>query len=82
MPKPTTRPARDSRRWRRAAMKNPFCKGNNDKLVLIYLTVAGALLMGLIGSILAFSLPSSGSRPWPPYSTEAAAPEPGQLVSR
>jgi hypothetical protein len=58
MPKYITRPARDSRRWRRAAMNNPLCNKGDANLVLFFLLVAGALLLFLIGSILAYTIPN------------------------
>jgi hypothetical protein len=57
MPKATTRPVRDSRQWRKAAMNNPLCKRSDDGLMLLLLIVMGALLMAFVGCILAY---------WPP----------------
>lgn len=52
-------------------MNNPLCKEGNGKLVLFFLTIAGTLLLGLISSILAYTLPSDPVAT--PYSLDAPA---------
>jgi hypothetical protein len=79
MPKGTTRPPRDSRRWRKAAMNNPLCKRSDNGLVLFLLIAMGVLLIALTGSILAFSLPSDSAAA--SYRTDYAVPNDHQSYS-